>query len=147
MKRILIAFLCILLLVPSFAFCETGSLTEEAVSIGDPALPGTLTLPEGAASPLPAVVLLHGSGPNDRDESIGQTKMFRDLAEMLAEKGIAVLRYDKRTLIYGSRYTAEDLKTFTVDDESIQDAVAAANLLRSDPRIGKVFLEIGRAHV
>ena len=115
-------------------------LMEEDFSVGDPALPGTLTLPVGASSPLPAVVLLHGSGPNDRDESIGQTKMFRDLAEMLAEKGIAVLRYDKRTLVYGGSYTQADLKTFTVDEESIRDAVAAAELLRSDPRISQVFL-------
>lgn len=128
-----------LLLVPSIAFCETGGLMEEAVSIGEPALPGTLTLPEGSSSPLPAVVLLHGSGPNDRDETVGQTKMFRDLAQGLAEQGAAVLRFDKRTLVYNT-YTKDDLKTFTVDQESIRDAVAAAELLRSDPRIGQVFL-------
>ena len=79
MKKFLIAVLCMLLLVPSIAFCETSGLMEEAVSVGDPALPGTLTLPENASSPLPAAVLLHGSGPNDRDETVGQTKMFRDL--------------------------------------------------------------------
>lgn len=140
MKRIFVAVLCALMFIPSIAFCETGSLIEEEVSIGEPALPGTLTLPENASSPLPAVVLLHGSGPNDRDETVGQTKMFRDLAEMLAEKGVAVLRYDKRTLVYGSSYTQEALKTFTVDQESIQDAVASAELLHSDPRVGKVFL-------
>lgn len=139
MKRFFIAVLCMLLLVPSIAFCETGGLMEEAVSIGEPALPGTLTLPEGSSSPLPAVVLLHGSGPNDRDETVGQTKMFRDLAQGLAEQGAAVLRFDKRTLVYNT-YTKDDLKTFTVDQESIRDAVAAAELLRSDPRIGQVFL-------
>ena len=145
MKRLLIAFLCVVLLVPSFAFCETETvrLIEEEVSIGEPALPGVLTYAENRpanSSPLPAAVLLHGSGPNDRDETLGQTKLFRDLAEMLASQGLAVLRYDKRTLVYGSRYTAEDLKAFTVDQESIQDAVAAAGLLRSDPRISQVFL-------
>ena len=140
MKRIFIAVLCALMIVSSVAFCETDGLIEEVVSIGDPALPGTLTLPENATSPLPAVVLLHGSGPNDRDETVGQTKLFRDLSEMLGAQGVAVLRYDKRTLVYGSTYTQEDLKTFTVDEESIRDAVAAAELLRSDPRVGKVFL-------
>ncbi len=135
MKRIFFAVFCMLLLVSSFAFCETGVLIEEDVTLGDPALPGALTLPEGALCPLPAAVLLHGSGPNDRDEAIGQTKMFRDLAEMLAGQGVAVLRYDKRTLVYGSAYTREDLKTFTVDEESIRDAVAAAALLRADPRM------------
>ncbi|MBR0229722.1 MAG: alpha/beta fold hydrolase [Clostridia bacterium] len=139
MKRFFIAVLCMLLLVPSIAFCETGGLMEEAVSIGEPALPGTLTLPENASSPLPAVVLLHGSGPNDRDETVGQTKMFRDLAQGLAEQGVAVLRFDKRTLVYNT-YTKDDLKTFTVEQESIRDAVAAAELLRSNPRIGQVFL-------
>ena len=121
MKRFLIAVLCALMFVPSIAFCETGNLMEEEVSVSDPALPGTLTLPEDAASPLPAVVLLHGSGPNDRDETVGQTKMFRDLAQGLAEKGVAVLRYDKRTLVYGSAYTQADLKTFTVSEESMKD--------------------------
>jgi pimeloyl-ACP methyl ester carboxylesterase len=140
MKRFFIAVLCALMLVSSIAFCETDGLIEEAVSIGDPALPGTLTLPGNFSSPLPAAVLLHGSGPNDRDETLGQTKMFRDLADGLAEKGVAVLRYDKRTLIYGSRYTQEDLKTFTVAEESIQDAVAAAQILRADPRISQVYL-------
>ncbi len=143
MNRILIAVFCVLLLVPTFAFCEADSLIEEEVSIGDPALPGILTYRKDTVEfsyPLPAVVLLHGSGPNDRDETVGQTKMFRDLAQMLAENLICVLRYDKRTLVYGGSYTQEDLKTFTVSEESIRDAVAAAELLRSDPRVGKVFL-------
>ena len=133
------------LLVPSFAFCEseTFHLIEEDVSVGEPALPGVLTYDESiiwSSFPMCAVVLLHGSGPNDRDETVGQTKLFRDLANGLAKKGLTVLRYDKRTLVYGSSYTQEALKTFTVDQESIQDAVAAAELLHSDPRVGKVFL-------
>ncbi len=144
MRRIFIAFICVLLLIPSFAFCESETvlLIEEEISVGDPALPGILTYRNDAAqfsSPLPAVVLLHGSGPNDRDETVGQTKLFRDLAQMLAENLVYVLRYDKRTLVYGSTYTQEDLKTFTVSEESIRDA-AAAELLRSDPRIDKVYL-------
>lgn len=110
-------------------------LTEEDIQVGDPALPGVLTLPEGAADPLPAVVLLHGSGPNDRDESVGQTKLFRDLAWGLAARGIAVLRFDKRTYVYGGAYTQEDLMGFTVEEESILDAAAAADVLRADPRI------------
>ena len=51
-----------------------------------------------------------------------------------------LLRYDKRTLVYGSAYTQADLKTFTVSEESMKDTVAAAELLRSDPRVGKVYL-------
>ncbi|MBR1584179.1 MAG: alpha/beta fold hydrolase [Clostridia bacterium] len=140
MKNWLIMLLCALLFPVSCGLCETSAETqnailEEDVFIGDPALPGALTLPQDDSSPLPAVVLLHGSGPNDRDETIGQTKMFQDLAEGLARQGIAVLRYDKRTFVYGSTYTKEDLNTLTVREEAMNDAVTAAEYLRSDPRI------------
>ncbi|GJM82169.1 hypothetical protein HMSSN139_46650 [Paenibacillus sp. HMSSN-139] len=64
------------------------------VGEGAMALPGTLTMPTGDG-PFPAIVLVHGSGTNDRDEAIGSAKPFRDLAVGLAAQGIAVLRYDK----------------------------------------------------
>ncbi len=59
-------------------------------------LPATLTLPSGEGH-FPAVLLVAGSGPNDRDETIGPNKPFRDLAQGLAAADIASLRYDKRT--------------------------------------------------
>jgi hypothetical protein len=89
-------------------------------------LPGTLTLPKGSG-PFPAVVLVHGSGPHDRDLSIGPNKPFRDLAHGLAARGIAVLRYVKRTQAEPQRFSGE----FTIDDEAVDDAVAAVALLRS----------------
>ena len=145
MKKLLIVLLCILLLPIFPGLSEAAEtheiridLLEEDVSIGDPALPGTLTLPAeypSSPSPLPAAVLLHGSGPSNRYEAIGQTALFRDLAQFLAVQGMAVLRYDKRTFVYGSTYTAEDLIAFTVEEESIRDAIAAAELLRADPRV------------
>ena len=61
---------------------------------------GTLSLPLGEG-PFPAAILLHGSGPQDRDETIGGNKPFRDLAQGLASRGIAVLRFDKRTYSHG----------------------------------------------
>ena len=61
-------------------------------------LPGILTLPEGEG-PFPAVILLQGSGPSDKDETVGSLKPFRDLAEGLAEQGIAVYRFDKRSYV------------------------------------------------
>jgi dienelactone hydrolase len=79
--------------------------------------------------PFPAIVLVHGSGPNDRDESMGPNKLFRDLAWGLASQGIAVLRYDKRTKIYGAKMSAM-AGHFTVNDETVDDALAAVNLLR-----------------
>ena len=83
------------------AYVDVTSFTETEVTVGSGqwALPGTLTIPRGAG-PFPGVVLVHGSGPNDRDETIGPNKPFRDLAQGLASKGIAVLRYEKRTKFY-----------------------------------------------
>ncbi|HEX8422850.1 MAG TPA: alpha/beta fold hydrolase [Pyrinomonadaceae bacterium] len=95
---------------------------------GEWPLPATLTLPTGKG-PFPAVVLVHGSGPNDRDETLGANKPFRDLAEGLASQGIAVLRYEKRTKQHGARMVAA-ASDFTVRDETIDDALAAVALLR-----------------
>ncbi len=119
---------------------------EEAVIVGDSPwqLPGTLTIPTGSASPVPAVVLVHGSGPSDRDETIGAVKPFRDLAESLAASGIASLRYDKRTYVYGAQIAASQqvAVTMTAEEEIIQDAIAAGRLLASDSRIdsSRIFL-------
>lgn len=124
--------LIVLLLIPALAL---GELVSEEVSVGTPPLPGTLTLPADGLQRCPAVVLLHGSGPNDRDETVGNTHLFRDLAEKLPLQGITVLRFDKRTLVYGASYTAEQLQAFTVREESIEDAVAAVKLLQKDARI------------
>ncbi len=89
-------------------------------------LGGTLTLPEGEG-PFPAVVLIHGSGPNDRDETIMNQKPFKDLAEGLAKLGVAVYRFDKRTYVYGAAMPQD--RSMTLEDESIKDAVAAVQLL------------------
>jgi dienelactone hydrolase len=115
-----------------------ANFTEIEVTIGEEwALPGTLTLPHGSG-PFPAVVLVHGSGPNDRDETIGLTaavKPFKDLAWGLANQGIAVLRYDKRTKVYAEKLAA--LTEFTVQEETIADAVAAVELLRQQEKIDR----------
>jgi len=96
-------------------------------------LPGTLTLPAGKG-PFPAAVLVQGSGPHDRDETIGSNRPFRDLALGLAQRGVAVLRYDKRTFHYAARIAAH-LKGFTVDQETVEDARAAVALLASRPEV------------
>ena len=59
-------------------------------------LAGTLSKPAGAPGPLPAVILVSGSGPTDRDETVAGIPIFGQLAHTLAEAGFAVLRYDKR---------------------------------------------------
>ena len=104
------------------------------------ALPGTLSMPTGSG-PFPAVVLVAGSGPQDRDETIGPNAPLRDLAWGLASNGIAVLRYDKRTKAHGTEM-ASQVDKVTVREEVTDDAIAAVDLLRSTPGIDpeRVFL-------
>ncbi len=101
---------------------------ELVVTSGNIKLPATLVVPEGKG-PFPAVVLVHGSGPNDRDETVGANAPFRDLAEGLANHGIASLRYVKRTRQYPQS------PIITVEDEVIDDALNAVALSRSQPGI------------
>ncbi|HFF2827514.1 alpha/beta fold hydrolase [Stenotrophomonas sp. SMYL89] len=97
------------------------------------ALSGTLALPKGEG-PFPAVVLVHGSGPQDRDETIGGSRPFLDVARGLAAQGIAVLRYDKRTFARPQDFAND---RFTVDDETTLDAEAALASLAADPRVNR----------
>jgi dienelactone hydrolase len=126
-------------------YSKPDSFKERDVTFGedDWKLPGTLTVPNGSG-PFPAAVLVHGSGPNDRDETVGGAKVFKDLAEGLATRGIAVLRYEKRTKQYGPRMAA--LKNLTVEEETVDDAVKAVALLRTLPEIdGKRVFVIGHS--
>jgi uncharacterized protein len=109
---------------------------EEEVTIGEGkwALPGTLTLPNGP-SPFPGVVLVHGSGPNDRDETIGPNKTFRDLAWGLATRGVSVLRYDKRTFTHAKQFTPEIVDKLTSKEEVLDDALLAISLMRQRPEV------------
>ena len=91
-------------------------------------LPGILTLPKGV-NHVPVAILVHGSGPQDRDETVGPNKPFRDLAWGLAERGIASIRYDKRTKVYGAE-SAPDGK-ITYDEETVDDALAAVELAKT----------------
>lgn len=119
-------------------YVQADAFTASDIVVGaDPfALPGTLTIPKGKG-PFPAVVLVHGSGPNDRDETIGGSKLFKDLAEGLSSRGIVVLRYDKRTLTHGLAFVG---KPVTLDEEVIDDAVLAINLLAKRKDVAKIFV-------
>ncbi|MBX3232551.1 MAG: alpha/beta fold hydrolase [Labilithrix sp.] len=120
-------------------YVDLSAFRAEEVSVGRApfVLQGTLTVPNGAG-PFPAAVLVHGSGPHDRDETIGANRPFKDIAEGLSSRGVAVLRYEKRTFQHGAKLD----DTITLDDEVVVDAVAAVDLLRarSDVDAGRVFV-------
>ena len=119
---------------PAPAYADEDAFEETEVVVGQAPweLGGTLTVPRGDG-PFPAVVLVHGSGFADRDATSGATKVFRDLAWGLASRGVATLRYDKRTLTHALAFARQP--DFTIDDELVDDALAAVNLLREIPRI------------
>jgi uncharacterized protein len=124
------------------AYAKPDSFAEQQLILvnGKFELPGTLTIPKGDG-PFPAIVLVQGSGPHDPDETIGPNKPFKDLAWGLSSHGVAVFRYTKRTLKYGSQ-SSDDPEKLTVDDEVISDARAAVALVAKQSKINpaRVFL-------
>lgn len=107
---------------PSYA--DTSAFVEHELTLGSDALavPGTLAVPVGDG-PWPAVVVLPGSGPTDRDSTIGPNKPLKDLAWGLASRGVAVLRFDKVTHAHPAEVRAD--RNFTVLDEYRAAALAA----------------------
>jgi fermentation-respiration switch protein FrsA (DUF1100 family) len=93
-------------------------------------LAGILTIPKKAKN-YPIVVFVHGSGPSDMDESVGANKPFKDIAIGLAAKGIASIRYVKRTLVYAHEFT----NVFTLKEEVLDDAATAIALAKATPGI------------
>src|SRR5690606_20683500 len=95
---------------------DNAGFSEQELSIGegDAALPATLALPAGEG-PFPAVVLVHGSGPHDRNETTGPNRPFLDIARGLAAQGVAVLRYEKRSKAHPEAYVAPG--SLTIDSE------------------------------
>lgn len=125
-------------MLPSYVVPQSYIELEITLKSNGWNLPAVLTLPK-TDKPCPAVILVHGSGPQDKDETIGPNKPFKDIALGLASRGIAVLRYEKRTKQYGNKSITEG---FTVNEETIEDAISAINLLyeRNDIDKNRIFL-------
>lgn len=124
---------------PAYVNQDAFREREVTVGSGEWAVPGTLAMPVGPG-PFPAVVLVHGSGPNDRDETVEAARPFRDLAWGLASRGVAVLRYEKRTRQHGAKVGS--VPNFTLQQETVEDALTAAALLRGTEGIdpGHVYV-------
>jgi dienelactone hydrolase len=119
------------------AYVDQSAFTERELSLsaGDGcSLGATLTLPTGEES-VPGVVLVHGNGAQDRDQTIGPNKTFKELAWGLATNGVAVLRYDKRTLACDV-----DLADLTIDDVVTEDALTALARLRETERVSATMV-------
>ena len=117
---------------------ETAGFTDDPIIIGegtDWPLDGMLSMPDDTSVPVPAVVIVAGSGAHDMDPTTLPTPVYREIAHFLAENGIAVIRHDKRTYTHSAELFAEMGNSMTVWEEAIEDAVLAAELLRADPRI------------
>ena len=108
--------------------------TELTIPSGEVTLAATLTEP-GERQSSTAVVLVAGSGPNDRDEKLGPHKPLRDIADHLTRQGITVLRYDKRGV-------GESTGTFGASMLSnfVADAKSALEYLRRTGKYSRVGL-------
>ena len=107
------------------------STEEITFTNGDVVLNGTLVLPEGYSRETPALIMVTGSGIQNRDEEIFEHKPFAVIADALAREGIATLRYDDR----GFNGYEGDLNECTTEDFK-KDALAGIRLLRE--RFNKV---------
>ena len=119
-------------------YANPDGFEETDVTVGEAPwdLKGTLTVPSGSG-PFPAVVL---AGGRDRDGTGPTTKLTRDRAWGLATHGIASLRVDRRT--HAHALATARLEEFTIDDELVDDMLAAVELLRRTPRIdpGRIYV-------
>ncbi len=120
--------------VEDFFDAEIQGAIEKEVTFGkdDFKIEGTLSIPSEGKGPFPVVVLVHGSGPNDRNESLYGNKPFKDIATGLISQGVAVLRYDKRTFTHLEKYNdPKVVADFTIYDEVIDDAKYAVEFLKT----------------
>lgn len=121
--------------IPPEEAASADGFTEEPVTVtADPTYPlsGILTLPDDTVNP-PVVILVHGSGSSDRNETIYGNTPFQDIAHGLAGMGVATLRYDKRYYVYPE--AAADPSSITIEAEVLDDVDAAISLVMNDPRL------------
>lgn len=123
-------------------YVSGDSVREIDIMVGKAewAVPGHITLPAFPGK-YPAIVLVHGSGPMDRDGMLFSSKPYKDLAWGLASQGIAVLRYDKRTKFH-SKKIVKTRPLLTTEFEVTEDVLAALKILETsrEVRRDKIFV-------
>jgi dienelactone hydrolase len=121
------------------AYADRSAFEEQTVTLDvtdSCDLGGTLSVPTGE-EPVPGVVIVHGSGPVDRDRTLGPNRPYKELAWGLASRGVAVLRYDKRTAVCDV-----SVPELGIDDTTTDDALVALERLRAAERVAneRVFV-------
>ena len=145
---VVIALICCVVAAAAAVIVLTGDeksdpfagLKESGVKINEGTkweLNGKLTTRIDKPSDAVAIIV-HGSGSIDMDLSIGPNKMYQDLAWGIAQNGVDTLRYDKRTFAHSAEISKYGTK-ITVEEETIEDAIAAAELMKSRG-YSKIFL-------
>ncbi|MEG3030356.1 MAG: alpha/beta hydrolase [Oscillospiraceae bacterium] len=117
---------------------DNDRYTQQPIEVGEYKLTGILTLPKNVKNP-PVVVMLQGSGPSDFDETISANKPFKDIANALAEKGIATLRYNKRFFQHSELGATQA----TVEEEYLEDVSAAIALAKE--KVGENIYVLGHS--
>lgn len=125
--------------IPDYVNPEAFADRDVTVGFDELAVAGVLSVPL-APGPHPAVVILAGGGAFDRDGTVGPNRIYRDIAEGLACRGIATLRFDKVTLTHAD--AVAEAAEFTVRDEYLPHALAAIEILRATEGI-----DANRIHV
>lgn len=110
-------------------FAEVTDLTTSVKTRDGLSLEANIAFGDTSKQKSPVVIFVHGSGPNDRDETLGPNKPFRDLAQGLAQQGIVSLRYDKRTFTY--QYDPKVVgDNMTIYEETVYDAIDAVKAVK-----------------
>ncbi len=103
--------------------------SEFTVKTGDFELPAVLTSSQDTKSDS-VLLLVHGSGPNDMNETVLALTPFKDIAWGVALQGVDTFRYDKRTFVYRENIAEKGNEYITVNEEVVDDALSAARMLK-----------------
>lgn len=126
--------------VPDYYNVQKLYESKIPLKTGQYTLPGALCVPNNIENP-PVVIFVAGSGPNDKDETIGPNKPLRDIALGLGSNGIASYRYDKRTLAEAGKLQKIQDK-LGLEEEVLEDVLSAVKLLRANTitKNSKIFI-------